>query len=434
MTRYFSLFALALTAVAAASAQAPRVLRSQFAVYDTREDALAGRSDKTARRITVAPQDAAGDGSVFTQTFDADVAWGDCNTYLHLENVGSAYTLLINGRTAAEVEDDLSPADFMISDFMVQGRNTLAIVPRVSRTPRIQNSGKRSAQPRFAESCIFAQRKMHIDDFAVRIVPDTTGKFARLFLDIAVVNNFNGPETVSVGYDITSPAGKLLDYTVREVTLDGRSRDTIRITTPIYDAAKYAWGDNKGDAPLYSLMLYIKRNGRLEEYIPLKAAYGQTEFADGRVVRLDRELTFMPHRYAAAADRLTTRKEIAALKREGINTLHTDFPQPAWFYDECDRAGVYVFDRAAINAVEERENRAVGGTPSNDPAMAEEYIGRTDAMYYRVRNHPSVAGFLLGGETGNGYAMYKAYQHLKSVEELRPVICEDARGEWNSDL
>ena len=41
---------------------------------------------------------------------------------------------------------------------------------------------------------------------------------------------------------------------------------------------------------------------------------------------------------------------------------------------------------------------------------------------------------MLGGESGNGYNMYKAYQWLKSVERERPVLYGDAAGEWNSDL
>ena len=55
-------------------------------------------------------------------------------------------------------------------------------------------------------------------------------------------------------------------------------------------------------------------------------------------------------------------------------------------------------------------------------------------MYYRSRNHSCVIAFALGGESGNGYNMYKAYEWLKSVEKSRPGICADADGEWNSDL
>ena len=434
MKRCLLLFAI--ISVLSANAQNARVFRTQFITYDTREDAIADKRDKTQHYRAIVPEDVNGDGSVFICDFTADVSWSDCNAYLHIENAGSAYTLLLNGKHIADIEDDLTPADFTVSEAMVQGENRLAIIPRPSRTPKIQESGKKPALKRFENCYLFGQRKIHVEEFSARILPDTAGDYGRLFLDVIVANNFNYEEPIAVGYDITSPSGKLLDYTVREITVEGHSRDTLRITTPIYDAPKNEWKANaKGVAPLYSIMLYIKRNGRLEEYIPFKIGYGVTEItAEGKIERLGQNIEFIPHRYTSAETRMKTREEISSLKRQGINTLVTDFPQPAWFYDECDRAGMFVLDRAAINVVENRDDRSVGGTPSNDPAMTGEYISRIDAMYYRMRNHTSVAGFLLGGETGNGYAMYKAYQHLKAVETERSVICEDARGEWNSDL
>ena len=136
----------------------------------------------------------------------------------------------------------------------------------------------------------------------------------------------------------------------------------------------------------------------------------------------------------AAADRKTTLAELKTLKSKGSNTVCPDYPQPAWFYELCDELGLYVIDRANINAPDRRDDRRVGGTPSNDPALADAYLERVKAMYYRSRNHTCVVAFALGGESGNGYNMYKAYEWLKSVEKSRPVIYTDADGEWNSDL
>jgi len=90
--------------------------------------------------------------------------------------------------------------------------------------------------------------------------------------------------------------------------------------------------------------------------------------------------------------------------------------------------------RANIDAPERSGDRTVGGTPSNDPAFADEYLERVKAMYYRSRNFTCIVAYSLGGPSGNGYNMYKAYQWLKSVEKSRPVIYADADGEWNTDL
>ena len=130
-----------------------------------------------------------------------------------------------------------------------------------------------------------------------------------------------------------------------------------------------------------------------------------------------------------------TRKEIVALRSKGINTLMPDSPQPVWFYELCDKIGMYIIEQASINPTEGGDNRAVGGTPSNNPQLVEHYLERVKSMYYRTRNHASIIAYSLGSKSaGNGYCMYKAYQWLKSVEKQRPVICYSADGEWNTDM
>ena len=106
-----------------------------------------------------------------------------------------------------------------------------------------------------------------------------------------------------------------------------------------------------------------------------------------------------------------------------------------WFYNLCDDVGMYVIEQVAINATAEPNNRTVGGTPSNNPKLVEQYLERTKSMYYRTRNNVCIIAYSLAGkDSGNGYCLYKTYQWLKSVEKSRPVICTSADGEWNSDF
>ena len=237
-----------------------------------------------------------------------------------------------------------------------------------------------------------------------------------------------------MGYDIYSPQGKLLDFNIREVVIPGRTTDTVRFSPFIYGTNANKWEPGAKNPPLYKVMLFTRRDGAYREYMPLKIGFGKTEFTDGRITRFDKEIKLVKTRYNAAADRKTTLAELKNLKSKGSNTVCPDYPQPAWFYELCDELGLYVIDRANINAPDRRDDRRVGGTPSNDPALADEYLERVKAMYYRSRNHTCVVAFALGGESGNGYNMYKAYEWLKSVEKSRPVIYTDADGEWNSDL
>ncbi len=436
--RYISLLLTAGFAVAGVAAQPARVYRAEFVTYDKREDARRGVRDNIEKYIDISPalvSMGGGDDAkmIFEQQFDVPASWNDYNAYLHLENVGWAYSVDINGREAAHVEDALTPADLFVSPYLVQGRNVLRVRYTRPSCDELQRGIEPVGRDPFSGSYIFAQRRLGIYDFSISLEPDSLRRFGILKLDVVVDNSFDFEETASIGFDIYSPAGKLLEYSVNDITVAGHGRDTLRFSPYIYHTNENRWTPAR--PLLYDVMLYVKRDGILREYIPLRVGFGRTEFADGRIVRFDAPLTLKRERYNAAADRRTTETQIKALKAKGVNTLCPDYPQPAWFYDLCDATGMYVIDRASINAPDRHLDRSVGGTPSNDPELADEYLSRVKAMYGRARNHTCVIAFALGGDdSGNGYNMYKAYEWLKSTGDPRPVIYGDADGEWNSDI
>lgn len=430
------LLAALLGCLLAASAQeAGRIHRTEVIPYDTRKDADARNRSGVGAYREFKPQVLGLEGGVITagQVVEIPYDWTDGNVYLHLENVGTAYDLTVNNQAVASVEDPATPAEFALTPYIRQGKNAILLTLRPSATPAI-NAEPTVAKP-YANSYLYAQNKRSIRDFEIALIPDSTRRFGVLDLKVVVQNSFNYAEPVTVGYDIYSPQGKLLEMNIVELTIPGRSVDTVRFNPYIYHTYDNKWeAGGKSLPPLYKVMLFTRRDGAYKEYMPLSVGFGQIELIEGRLMRLGKELKLVQVTYNAAPDAKTTRTELLTFKAQGKNTLTPDYPQPAWFYDLCDELGFYVIDRANINAPAQRDNRALGGTPSNDPALADEYLERVKTMYYRSRNHTCVVAFALGGESGNGYPMYKAYQWLKGVETSRPVIYQDADGEWNSDL
>lgn len=405
------------------SAQAQRIYRSEFLPFDTREGAETLDRKHIAKYIAFEPALMETDGVTgLGGVVDIPNAWFDSFLYLHLENVGAAYTLLVNARPVAIVNDSYTPADFDLTAYARQGANEIMLVLHNNPAAEIEQGVAPTPRKPFTNSYLFAQEKRSIRDYNIALVPDPQGrKFGVLDLEVIVQNGYNYDEAVTVGYDIYDPAGKLLEFSVNEITVPGRSLDTVRFNPYIYHTYDHLWPGTK--APLYSVTLYTKRDGALKEYIPVKIGFDPPVYSGEKTTR-----------YNAATDVATTRSELNALLQKGVEIVRPDYPQPYWFYILCDMYGMMVVDQAGINAPLHRDDRTVGGTPSNDPALVGEYIDRVRAMYYRSRNHTCIVGFALGGDSGNGYNMYKAYQWLKSVETLRPVIYPDAAGEWNSDL
>ena len=323
------------------------------------------------------------------QSLEIPYAWTDGNVYLHIENAGRPYRLTLNGEEVALCADPVTPAEYALTPYIREGENSLLL--------ELDNTGRSAINPEatprepFAGSYLYMQNKRSIRDFTISLEPDPEGRdFGVLRLDIVAQNSYNYDEPVTVGYDIYSPQGKLLEFNMTEVTIPGRSTDTVRFDPYIYGTFANKWEGGAKSVPLYKVMLFTRRDGVYKEYMPMKIGFGKTELRDGKLMRLGKELTLKRVRCNAGTDPTATRRELLRLK--------------------------------------------VGGTPSNDPRLADEYLERVKAMYYRSRNFTCVVAFALGAPSGNGYNMYKAYEWLKSVEKSRPVIYEDADGEWNSDL
>ena len=430
--RKLAIFAILVTLCGAVSAQ--RVLRSEFTLYDTREDALKSDHSQTVNHIPFVPKSSGALGALemFEMEIDVPASWNDYNTYLHLENIRSGYDVAINGAVAFSSEDGITPSDYFISPRLKQGANKITLIARPSACAELDEGLQAPKGELFANCYIFAQHRTGIYDFDAAIVVGDDKKL-HLELDLIADNSFNFEETISLGYDIYTPENKLVDYAVRELIVPGRSRDTLKVRVDLGAELRYLWSASKPQ--LYRSTLYVKRSGKPVEYIPLYIGAGKTTFTDGKIYRNGTAITIKSAAYNSAKNRTETRKEILALKSKGINTLKPDSPQPIWFYELCDKLGMYVIERASINPVSKGDDRTVGGTPSNNPALLGEYLSRVKSMYYRTRNHACVIAYTLGGEkSGNGYCMYKAYQWLKEVEAERPVICLSAAGEWNTDF
>ena len=414
------------------------VRRTEFICYDKREDSKVDVRTNNDKYIPFNPTlQFEGEGSVravYEQEIEVPASWNDYNAYLHTENIGGDYTIFVNGVQITSAIDRFTPTDMHISPYLDQGTNIVAVV--VVDEPYMAAIAEGMTQPQrtqFENCYIFAQRRLGIYDFNVRLLPDSLNRFAQLHLDVIADNSFSSDEVIEVGYDIYAPDGKLMEYSVNDLALEMFTRDTLNFNPYIYHSNPNRW--SAANPKLYDLTLYVKRSGILWEYIPLKvgfAQYGYTE--DGAITAFGKPLTLNKERYNAAADRATTEREIKAMKQRGINCLMPDYPQPRWFYDICDRVGIYVIDCAAVASPSSADNRALGGTPANAPELVDEYLRRVETMYHRAQNHVCIIAFSLGKRAGNGYNMYKAYEFLKSKGDSRAIIYEDADGEWNTDL
>ncbi|MFR9636029.1 MAG: glycoside hydrolase family 2 TIM barrel-domain containing protein [Rikenellaceae bacterium] len=415
---------------------AQHLLRSEFIPYNMRTDATTRtRSDSTQYApFNPTRMDEVGGRILLTQDFDLPYEWSAGRTYIHLENLGLAHSLIINGSEVAYTDDPLTPAEYNISKYLHQGVNQIAIAVNDPLYPELQEgvaADQRPTRERLENCYLFAQGRRDIHDYSARIYPDSTGMFARLEVIAVVENGYNFEESIEVSFDIYDPKGKLVDYSTREVTIEGRSRDSVIFNSYVYNADVNRW--SVSNPALYEVTLMTKSSGVVRSYLPMKVAYMDREYRGGELYNFGKKVSLKSKRYNATSSKEQSAKELAAIKKSGVNTLRPDYPQPLWYYELADAMGLFVVEQININAPSSADDRSLGGTPSNNPKLLNNYIERAEKSYYRVKNHPSVVAFSMGGDSGNGYNMYKTYEWFKGVEPIRPIIYGDTAGEWNSD-
>lgn len=414
------------------------VSRTEFSPYQLRKDADQRVHSDTTSHILFNPAATESSFGQITreQRLEVPQSWVDASIYLHIEAVGSAYSISINGRRAIECEDSLTPTDYDISPYLRVGENLISITTRSSALAELEQNVEQPQRTRLEGSYIYIQNRLRILDYRCEVIAVDGNEHGQLLLDVVVQNSFNYPETLEIGFDIYDPTGKLLDFSTAQAEIEGGQIDTIRFSPYLYGATKFKWsatGGSSSEQPLYSVMIFTRRNRVATNYIPFHVGFFTPHYT-GTTIEVDgTPIAIKSISYNALADEKSSEKELRSIKQKGFNTIIPDYPQPIWFYTLCDKIGLYVIDQAAINAPNAAGDKRVGGTPSNDPTLLGEYLARVQKAYLRTHNFNCVIAYSLGGESGNGYNMYKAYQWLKEVEKRRPIIYRGAQGEWNSD-
>lgn len=402
--------------------------RTEFISYDGARgdiDKNVYKNSKFYKELEISPM---GDG--FATSAEIPVLWLDRQIFLHLEGFEHS-EITVNGRAVETANMHMLPFEIDITPYITDGAN------RIELHPAAPDNTLPHRDIRYARSAfIYSQPKIRVEDFMITAEPDSLNKYGILTIRLALINGYNFPETINVGYDIYDPKDKLQYFDNRDVQVPGileGGRDTLTFREFIYGTPANLWTPDK--PALYHGLLIVKQGKRVIEYIPYRVGFGKTGVAEGKLLRNGKAIALKAARYNSAADRKTTAAELARLKKEGINTIMVDYPQPYWFYELTDETGLYVFDRPGLTfGSDTPAERTPNASPANDPRFTAQYLYLTQSMFDRSRNHTSVIGWSLAGDHGNGYNLYKTYRWLKENEPSRPVIYGAADGEWNNDM
>jgi beta-galactosidase len=377
----------------------------------------------------------------YRRTFTVSPTWKGRQVYLHFAGVDSAFYVWVNGRKVGYNEDSRTPAEFNITAFLKPGANLLAVeVYRFGDGAFLEDQDMWRMSGIYRDVFLWSTADQHVRDFEVQTQLDSAYRDAELVVKAAVSNAAAKPAKLSLTLALADAAGRPVGAPRTEAVEVGATSETsVELKMAVADPRKWS-----AEAPnLYAATLTLKSaSGAVVEIIPARVGFRKVEILGGRVLVNGQPVLIKgvnrhehSEKTAKYVDPESMVRDIRLMKQFNVNAVRTShYPNDPYWYDLCDRYGLYVFDEANIEAHHygnDSKNRL-----SNDPAWTKAFLSRVERMVERDKNHPSVVVWSMGNETGDGMNPQAAYQWTKRRDPSRPFHYEGStsHGGSNADI
>lgn len=355
--------------------------------------------------------------------------WKGDELYIHFGSVTSNLYLWVNGRFVGYSEDSKLGAEFDLTKYLIPGReNKIAFqVFRWSDGSWLEDQDFWRLSGVARDVYLYARPKTHLDD--IRVVTDLDEAYRDAVLKVnAEVANATG--ATRVGFTLTDPSGETVFSEEGLKPVKGAVTLEMAVNNPL------KWSAETPD--LYRLLVTVSQaNGAAEasEYIPVNVGFRKIEVKNSQVLVNGQPVLFkgadrheIDPTYGYHVPRETMLRDIELLKQFNFNAVRTShYPNDPYWYELCDRYGIYLVDEANIEA------HGMGYGAENlgsDLRFEKAHIERNSRMAIRDKNHPSVIFWSMGNESGDGHNFRKAYEWLKAYDTTRPVQYE--RAVWDN--
>ena len=367
----------------------------------------------------------------YRRTFTIPAGWEGRRVILCCEGVISFYYAWVNGEFLGYNQDSKTPAEWDITNKLKKGENTIY---RWSAGAYLECQDMWRLSGIERDVYLYSTPKQYISDYKVTsILEKNTYKDGVFELDVTVEGAAAGIATVA--YELQNEAGKTVLNGSQPVKSRGLSNLITFDEKRIPDVEKWS-----AEHPnLYTLILELKdANGKVTEVTGTKVGFRTSEIKDGRfcingVPVLVKGVNRHEHsQLGRTVSKELMEEDIKLMKQHNINTVrNSHYPAHPYWYQLCDRYGLYMIDEANI------ESHGMGYGPASlakDSTWLTAHMDRTHRMYERSKNHPAIVIWSLGNEAGNGINFERTYDWLKSVEKNRPVQYERAEENYNTDI
>ena len=365
----------------------------------------------------------------YSLTFRPDAGWlASGQTRIIFEGVNSAFYLFCNGRWVGYSQDSRLPAEFDLTDFLIDGDNRLAVlVLRWSDGSWLEDQDMWRMSGIFRDVVLLHKPDTRIADYLVRTPLNSELSAGRLEVEV----HLEGRDVAASQVAVALWRGDTLIGEVQAapgsapVDERGNYAERLTLTLPVEQPALWS-----AETPhLYrAVVSLLDVQGELIEAEACDVGFRKVEISNGLLKvngkpLLIRGVNRHEHHpeHGQVMDEATMRRDIELMKQHNFNAVRcSHYPNDPLWYRLCDRYGLYVVDEANIETHGMVPMNRLSDDPRWLPAMSE----RVTRMVQRDRNHPSIIIWSLGNESGHGAAHDALYQWIKKHDPSRPVQYE----------
>ncbi len=331
------------------------------------------------------------------------------DTYIVFEGVASCLELYINGKYVGYSQGTHLQAEFDISAFVVNGKNTVtAKVRKWCSGSYLEDQDMFRYSGIFRDVYLLSRPKGHIKDIDIK----TCGNKIKVTFDgdAEIILSDNGTVLASGNF------GKNAEFTVENPILWNAEKPYLYTLTFKYEDeiitqkvgfVTYSIGEN------YEFLV----NG---VEVKLKGVNHHDSHPENGWCMTDEEIL----------------ADLLLMKKLNMNTIRTShYPPTPKFLDMCDEMGFYVMLENDLElhgfcsrdvGIDKYDDYNNPEWVSNQPAWRASFMERIERTYNRDKNHASIFSWSLGNESGHGKHHYDMTKYLREKDKRRLVHCEGA--------
>ena len=356
----------------------------------------------------------------YRRKFTVPADWQGREVYVRFNGVGHGYYLWVNGQRVGYSEDSYLPSEFNITDYLVEGENTMALqVYRFTSGSFLECQDYWRLTGIQRHCFLWAAPKSQIRDYFFTTDLDATYTNAKANVKVSIQNFYLLEEGSQVEAKIMD-GGSVIAQASAAATKPNSSATTYEVSLDMDVTNPKKWSAEEPN--LYDLVLTLKdKDGKDIDIRGGKVGFREVSVRnDGALLINGKRMVFHGvnrHDFSPVNGRAITdaeiEEDIKTMKRLNINAVRTShYPNDPVFYDLCDKYGLYVLAEANVECHAYQELSSVEKFRN---AMVE----RSENHVKWMRNHVCIFIWSFGNESGRGNNFQYVANAIKKLDKTR---------------